>query len=64
MTVMVDNVVQDQPPHHKAAFSFNNFIMMNIIVKGRPISIKMYINNALLTMSIFGMKIESSEEVQ
>ena len=64
MTVMVDNVVQDQPPHHKAAFSFNNFIMMNIIVKGRPISIKMYINNALLTMSIFGLKIESSEEVQ
>ena len=64
MTVMVDNVVQDQPPHHKAAFSFNNFIMMNIIMKGRPISIKMYINNALLTMSIFGMKIESSEEVQ
>ena len=64
MTVMVDNVVQDQPPHHKAAFSFNNFIMMNIIVKGRPISIKMYTNNALLTMPIFGMKIESSEEVQ
>ena len=64
MTVMVDNVVQDQPPHHKAAFSFNNFIMMNIIMKGRPISIKMYINNALLTMSIFGLKIESSEEVQ
>ena len=61
MTVMVDNVVQDQPPHHKAAFSFNNFIMMNIIVKGRPISIKML---TMLTIPIFGIKIESTEDVQ